>query len=208
MTPNTRSQRGDAVIAVKETYISVDVEAAGPIPGQYSLLSIGACVVGESQKRFYVELKPISDDFTEQALAVAGLPLDKLRQDGEEPAAAMAAFERWVSSVTPADARPVFVAFNATFDWMFTHYYFVRFLGRDPFGFSALDIKAFYMGMMGTSWTATSKSRIDKRFLPNLPHTHQALEDAIWQGKAFERMLAYSALPRQDTPPEVPPGCA
>lgn len=168
------------------------MEASGPVPGQYSLLSIGACVVGEDDKRFYVELKPISEEFTEQALVVAGLPLDRLRREGEDPAAALAAFERWVTSVTPADARPVFVAFNATFDWMFTHYYFVRFLGRDPFGFSALDIKAFYMGMMGTNWTGTSKSRMDRRFLPHRPHTHNALEDAIWQAEAFERMLTYS----------------
>ena len=38
-----------------ETYISVDVEAAGPIPGAYSLLAIGACVVGNINKTFYIE---------------------------------------------------------------------------------------------------------------------------------------------------------
>jgi ribonuclease T len=207
LTPKTRPQEGEATIAVQETYISVDVEAAGPIPGQYSLLSIGACVVGESQKRFYVELKPISDHFTEQALAVADLSLDKLRLHGDDPAAAMAEFEQWVRSVTPSGARPVFVAFNAAFDWMFTHYYFVRFLGRDPFGFSALDIKAFYMGMMGTSWTGTSKRRIDHRFLPHRPHTHHALDDAIRQAEAFERMLARARTADTDSRPNLAPDC-
>jgi hypothetical protein len=28
----------------KEIFVSVDVEASGPIPGKYSMLSIGACV--------------------------------------------------------------------------------------------------------------------------------------------------------------------
>jgi len=146
--------------------------------------------VGDTQKQFYVELKPISEGFTEEALGVAGLTLDTLQRDGEDPPAAMAAFEKWIRSVTPVDARPVFVAFNATFDWMFAHYYFFRFLGRDPFGFSALDVKAFYMGLMGSSWADTSKSRMDQRFLPNRQLTHHALEDAIWQAEAFERMLA------------------
>ncbi|SSH65668.1 Uncharacterised protein [Klebsiella pneumoniae] len=27
----------------KEIFVSVDVEASGPIPGKYSMLSIGAC---------------------------------------------------------------------------------------------------------------------------------------------------------------------
>jgi ribonuclease T len=30
----------------KECLISVDVETSGPIPGDYSMLSLGACVVG------------------------------------------------------------------------------------------------------------------------------------------------------------------
>jgi hypothetical protein len=28
----------------REVYISVDVEADGPVPGRYSLVSLGACV--------------------------------------------------------------------------------------------------------------------------------------------------------------------
>ena len=41
---------------INEAYISVDVETAGPNPGQYSLLSIGACLVFVPAKTFYVEL--------------------------------------------------------------------------------------------------------------------------------------------------------
>lgn len=29
----------------REVFVSVDIETAGPIPGEYSLLSIGACDV-------------------------------------------------------------------------------------------------------------------------------------------------------------------
>ena len=41
-----------------ERYISVDVETAGPTPGDYAMISIGACLVDEPQRGFYVELKP------------------------------------------------------------------------------------------------------------------------------------------------------
>ena len=58
-----------------DAYISADVEADGPIPGPYSMLSLGMCIAGEQDTsgtfrpiqpesaRFYRELKPISDRF-------------------------------------------------------------------------------------------------------------------------------------------------
>ena len=53
-----------------ELYFSVDIEIAGPIPGKYSMLSLGACVVGMPDKSFYVELKPISKEFIPEAIKV------------------------------------------------------------------------------------------------------------------------------------------
>lgn len=89
-----------------ETFISVDVEASGPIPGDFSLLSIGACLVGSTAEHFYVELKPITRNYDPGALAVAGLDLDALERDGVEPVQAMTAFETWTAQVTAArDAR-------------------------------------------------------------------------------------------------------
>jgi ribonuclease T len=43
----------------REVFISVDIEAAGPIPGEYSLLTIGACVVFDDIQTFACELKPV-----------------------------------------------------------------------------------------------------------------------------------------------------
>lgn len=34
-------------MAKKEVFISVDIEASGPIPGEYDLLSIGMCLVDQ-----------------------------------------------------------------------------------------------------------------------------------------------------------------
>ncbi|MBI2649343.1 MAG: 3'-5' exonuclease [Thaumarchaeota archaeon] len=173
-----------------EIYISVDVETSGPIPGEYSMLSIGACVVGDISKTFYREIKPVSDKFVPEAVEVNGLSLQKLKETGTEPAVAMRDFGDWVGSVSN-ERRPVFVAFNATFDWMFVAYYFHKFLGRNPFGISGLDIKAYYMGKFRTSWSETVKKRLDKRVISRRKHTHNALDDAIEQAEIFGKILEF-----------------
>ena len=46
------------------TYIMVDVESDGPIPGDYSMISFGAVLVDtQLDKTFYRQLQPISDKF-------------------------------------------------------------------------------------------------------------------------------------------------
>jgi hypothetical protein len=55
------------------SYIMVDVEADGPIPGDYSMISFGAVLVNESlDQTFYGQLRPVSEKFIPEALAVSG----------------------------------------------------------------------------------------------------------------------------------------
>jgi len=82
------------------------------------------------------------------------------------------------------------VALNATFDWMFVNDYFHRFLQRNPFGHSALDIKAFYMGLAGVNWAQTSMKALAARYLSGRKLTHNALQDARDQGEVFRHILA------------------
>ena len=71
--------------AKREIFISVDVETAGPIPGEYSLLSIGACDVDDETRTFACEIKPINRNADPKALEVSGLSLDALEQSGLAP---------------------------------------------------------------------------------------------------------------------------
>ena len=174
----------------KEIYISVDIEASGPIPGEYSMLSLGACVVGEPSKTFYCELKPINSNYIGQALDVSGFSMESLKEKGTEPAKAMNDFAKWIACACGEDGRPVFAGFNATFDWSFVNYYFHRFCEKNPFGISGLDIKAYYMGMKKCTWGETAKRRIDEKFKSDKPHTHNALDDAIEQAEMFGKMLS------------------
>ncbi|MCD9873289.1 hypothetical protein [Streptomyces guryensis] len=88
-------------------YISVDIEADGPIPGPYSMLSFGAAVAGTQdgggftaadpeRETFYRELRPISEEFVPEALAVSGLDRERLKTEGAEPAVALGEFSDWV----------------------------------------------------------------------------------------------------------------
>lgn len=173
--------------AVEEYFISVDVETAGPNPGLYSLLAIGACTLGQPQQTFYVELQPINEKIQPEAAAIHQLSIEHLAAQGLDPQEAMQRFADWVEAVVPAGSRPVFVAFNAPFDWMFVCDYFHRFLGRNPFGHTALDIKAYAMGKNASTWADTSMKRLFHEE-DGSPLTHNALQDAIDQGVIFLRL--------------------
>ena len=176
-------------MANTEAFISVDIETAGPNPSQYAMLSIGACTVSEPVQTFYVELQPDREAFVPEALQVSGLNLDELRENGIPPEGAMSQFADWIEQVTPEGGRPVFVAFNALFDWTFVNDYFHRYLGHNPFGHSALDMKAFYMGLRGVTWDETGFEKVTQHFGINHSLTHNALQDALDQAALFRKML-------------------
>jgi DNA polymerase III epsilon subunit-like protein len=123
-------------------------------------------------------------------MAVSGLSLEELKAEGTPPASAMQAFARWLERVVPEGVQAVFTAFNAPFDWMFVDDYFQRYLGFNPLGYKALDIKAYYMGLHGVSWAETSHRDISRRYSEETRLTHHALRDAIDEAELFEAMLS------------------
>ncbi len=173
-----------------EILVSVDIEADGPIPGVNSMLSLGAARVDGVGPDFYVELRPVSDQYVTEALAVSGLDRVMLARTGLAPAEAMRQFKQWLGEL---GRRVVFASFSS-WDWVFVYYYLVRFGDGSPFGHSSLDMKSFYMGKYRTDWRGTSKGSIVKA-RPYLveglaPHTHNALDDAREQAALLRRMLA------------------
>jgi len=168
-----------------EHFISVDIEAAGPIPGEFSMLSLGACSVLDSDLTFMCEFKPINMNADPKALEVTGLSMQDLKIRGVDPTSGMEQFKTWIEKTTGEDI-PVFVGFNAPFDWSFVNYYFHRFLGANPFGFSGLDVKAFYMGRYGTTWSDTKSTKIAATLSISEDGDHNPLHDALYQAKLFK----------------------
>jgi ribonuclease T len=170
-------------------FFSIDIEASGPTPARYSMLSLGACLVTDPAVTFYVELQPTSLDTDPEAMAVHGLDLETHQRDGLPPAEGIRRFDHWVRTVCPPATRPVFVAYNAPFDWMFVHDAFIRTLGRNPFGHAPLDIRAVYAGWTGRPWLEIRFEDLSHRYLHSHRLTHHALEDAVAQAEIFRGLM-------------------
>jgi hypothetical protein len=186
-----------------DLYISVDIEADGPIPGPYSMLSFGLAVAGAFDgeeyrpaapegQTFYRELRPISEQFDPEALAVSGLDRERLSEEGADPVDAMTAAATWVGSVR-GRSRPVLVGYPLVFDWLFIYWYFERFCpSGSPFGFSGgIDMKTMYLVKARTTIGGATKSRMPPEVLSRRVHTHNALEDAIEQAEMFNRLWTW-----------------
>lgn len=185
--------------APTDAYFSVDVEADGPIPGPYSMLSFGIVYAGSFDGRryerppdfatgFYAELRPISDQFEPAALKVSGLERDRLLRQGRDPAEAMATASTWIQGIA-AGRTAVLVAYPLSFDWMWLYWYFMRFCPTgSPFRHSrAFDIKTALAVKGRLPIARRNKSRLPPELRTDRPHTHHALDDAAEQAEIFAK---------------------
>src|SRR5436190_19441534 len=128
------------------SYVIVDVESDGPIPAEFSMVCFGAVVFDDRLDRtFYDGTRPISERFVSEALAVSGFSREQ-HLAFDDPKAVMENFAAWLEQ--HSKGRLIFVSDNLAFDWQFINYYFHRFLGRNPFGFSGRRIGDLYAGLV------------------------------------------------------------
>ena len=183
---------------MQEVYVSTDIEADGPIPGRYSMLSFGSAAFLADKTRvsvFAANLETLpgaaQDPETMQWWSQQPLAWAVRRENPQSPEVAMPEYATWLDELP---GKPVFVGYPAAYDFMFVYWYLMAFAGRSPFSFSAIDIKSMAMVMLGTEYRRSAKRNMPRRWFENLPHTHVALEDAIGQGVLFCNMLAESRL--------------
>jgi len=157
----------------------VDVESDGPIAGDYSMISFGAIIVEpELNRSFYGKLKPISDQFIPDALAVSGFTRDECLEF-DEPKLVMEQFREWLTS--NCKGRTMFVSDNNGFDWQFINWYFCHFIGKNPFGFSSTNLGSLYKGMQNDTFVSFKHLRKTK-------HTHNPVDDARGNAEALLQM--------------------
>jgi hypothetical protein len=70
---------------------------------------------------------------------------------------------------------------NPAFDWQWINYYFHRYLGENPFGYSARRIGDVYCGAMGNM-------RAKWKHLRKTVHDHHPVNDAKGNAEAFRVM--------------------
>ena len=157
----------------------IDVEADGPIPGDYSMISFGAIVVEEGLNRtFYGTLKPISEQWNAAALEVSGFSREETMAF-DDPKVVMQNFARWLDENCPG--RKIFVSDNNGFDWGFVNWYFHHLLGENPFGFSSQNLGSLYKGMVKDTFRSF-------KHLRKTAHTHHPVDDARGNAEALLTM--------------------
>ena len=157
----------------------VDIESDGPIPGDYSMISFGAVVVDEKlDKTFYGKLKPVSDKFIPEALAVSGHTREQTLKFAE-PQKVMCDFSEWIKE--NSKNSPIFISDNNGFDWMFICWYFHHFTGKNPFGFSSQNLGSLYKGVVKDTFKNFKHLRKTK-------HDHNPVNDAKGNAEALLRM--------------------
>ncbi|MCB9757943.1 MAG: exonuclease [Candidatus Omnitrophica bacterium] len=161
------------------SYIMVDIEADGPIPGDYSMVCLGAIVVEPSlTKTFYGQLKPISEKWLPDALKVSGFSREETLKFGD-PTETMNAFAKWINE--NSKGRPIFVSDNNGFDWQFINWYFHHFCGENSFGYSSMNLGSLYKGLVKDVYENFKHLRKTK-------HTHNPLDDVRGNAEAFLEM--------------------
>ena len=158
----------------------VDIEADGPIPGDYSMVCLGAVVVDRKlDKTFYGQLRPISENFVPEALEVSGFSREQTLEF-DAPDAVMLRFADWLDDNNKG--RPVFIADNNGFDWSFVNWYFHHFMGKNPFGHSSQNLGSLYKGLVGNMFESF-------KHLRKTEHTHHPVDDAKGNAEAMLAMI-------------------
>lgn len=179
------------------TYVSVDIEADGRVPGLSSMLSFGAAAFTERSQFFagftrnletLPEAKPEND--TMEFWAKNPDAWNEARKNLVNPERAIQDFVEWVDSIRTG-TRAVFIGYPASYDFKWIDYYCVRFAGRNPFGFSGcIDIKTLAWSVLGGNFSHVSKKKFPAEWKSKAVHSHIAIDDAIEQGELFFRILA------------------
>lgn len=158
------------------SYIMVDIEADGPIPGDYSMIALGAIVVDRKlDKTFYGRLKPVSDTYIPEALAVSGFTREETLLF-DDPRDVMDRLGTWLSK--NSRGTPRFISDNNGFDWMFVCWYFHHFLGKNPFGHSSTNLGSLYKGIIRDMFK-------NFKYLRKTGHTHNPVDDARGNAEAL-----------------------
>lgn len=166
---------------------SLDVEADGPCPGLYSMVSMGIVLVEDPTQHFYRTICPISEQYIPDALKVSGFTREQTLgfASAEQVMTEMA---NWVSQLN-LKSRGIIWSDNPGFDWQFLNYYCHAYLKTNPFGHSSRRIGDYWAGLHKNPRETKSWKK-----LRETKHTHNALDDAMGNAQAIKKMLTKANL--------------
>lgn len=186
-------------MSLQETYISVDIEANGPIPGPNSMLSLAAAaitldkVIVEQFEVNLVELDgakahPETTKFWRKNQGA----YEATRTNIIQPRVAMRNFHHWLKTIEDNYPNPIFVGHPVTFDFMWVNWYLNYFVGENVLGWAGFDIKTAISIQAKLPYRGSTKRTMPAAFRSSHPHTHIAMDDAIEQGEIAVNIIRES----------------
>lgn len=158
------------------SFIVVDVESDGPILGAHSMVCFGAVIVDDNlNKIFYGQTKPVSDIFEKEALDISGFTREE-HLEFDEPYVVMHNFALWIKN--NSKGKPKLISDNNGYDASWINYYFHRFTGVNPFGWSSRRLGDLFCGFYNNPYYKWKKHRKTK-------HTHDPVDDAKGNAEAL-----------------------
>lgn len=156
--------------------ISVDVESDGQIIGINSMVCFGAVVVEQGLTRtFYGKIKPISSEYNTESLSISGFSREE-HETFDEPEKVMKEFAEWLQSV--CKGKPTLISDNNGYDASWINFYFHKYYGSNPFGWSSRRIGDLFCGAEHDLYYKWKKHRITD-------HNHNPIFDAIGNAEAL-----------------------
>lgn len=152
------------------SFIVVDVETDGPIIGVNSMICFGAVILDDKlDKIFYGKTKPISEVYNEKTLSISGFSR-KEHNSFDDPEKIMKDFALWIYN--NSKGKPILISDNNQYDGSWINYYFHRFIGENPFGYSSRRIGDLLCGMNHDLYHKWKHNR-------KVKHDHNPVNDAL-----------------------------
>ena len=191
----------------EERFISIDIETDGPIPGDNSMLALGAVAWKNVDGRwgecasFYQTLEPL--DGAEQDPDTMTWWGDKpeawaaATKDPQPPGLVTFRFIKWLES---QGEKPFLVAWPVAFDIMWVRWYCYHFQAFNLHPYVSIDMRSVAMGILGcradevvrkapAEWAMTGHDSGEE-------HNHIAEDDAREQAIFFANMLEWGRARR------------
>ena len=158
------------------SYFVCDVEADGNLIGDNSMVCFGVVkLTPELDITFYGKTSPISKYYEPDALAISGFSREE-HENFDDPQEVMQNFAKWIKEHSVG--KPVLISDNNGFDASWINYYFLRFTGENPFGWSSRRIGDLFCGAEHNIWYRWKKHRITV-------HSHHPVEDSLGNAEAL-----------------------
>lgn len=159
----------------------VDVESDGQLPGIHNMISFGiAKVTPKMDKYFLGQTAPITGNRIEAAAKISGISREE-HIHFHHPEVIMREANQWVQD-NNTKGRPILWSDNNGYDAAFMNFYFLHFVGSNPFGWSSRRIGDVFAGLKKNARFGWKKRR---KYKFDFQHNHDPVSDARANGAAL-----------------------